>query len=107
MNKIEQAESIVECLNQARTNDPDLFNALLKVCFAANIHTADHPFLVVGSTSGGGYDMGPMGFLNGALGAVGIPRIAAVIEDSGDCPGFCLYRSSTDPQPVHGKPLTL
>lgn len=88
-------EKVLECLNEAFKNDPDAVHALICNRVPCNQKLADHPTVQVGQNpciENGTWTVGMLGFINGILGAIEIPLVAAKWED-GRLIGFSDYES--------------
>lgn len=72
-------EQIIDALNSALEADPEAVRTLIATRIPCNAKLADHPMIVCGDEDGK-LTVGPLGFLNGALEAAGLGRIAAQIE---------------------------
>lgn len=99
MTEKSQIEKIVDCLNSAYAADPDAIHALIAFNrIPCNQKLVDHPDVVVGKNNiTGGWTVGSLGLLNGALTAAGLPRVAIkwsdIKNEKGiyDFLGFCVY----------------
>jgi len=80
MNPNQQSQAMVETLNRAMENDAKAMRWLFSCRAACNESIADDPHIVVGSF-GDGWDVGPLGVINGLLVSAGMPKIAAVCEE--------------------------
>lgn len=99
MNKNEQLEAILSCLNQAYKDDEAAMHALVANRIPCNQQLADHPTIQVSDNKVcAGFNVGCLGIINGVLAAAGIPLVAAkwVIEEEGKpnkFVGFCEYKA--------------
>lgn len=84
--------ALMACLNTAFQADPDAIHALTRNRVPCNAALANHPYVVVdanvalnkvedGTLQIEHFSVGAIGLLNGVLTAIGLPRVAWVIED--------------------------
>ena len=91
----------IDALNEAFSQDPVAVRALLINVVPCNKKLADHPTVQCGQLENG-YSVSALGFLNGVLGALGLPLIASqwsdISNDDGvfTLLGFCEYQPKRD-----------
>jgi hypothetical protein len=88
-NTIPEAESAaVRVMNRAFEADRGAVHALMCNRVPCNQALADDPTVVCDDSSvGGGFTVGMLGFLNGLLGEMGLPLVAAKWSDNTDPEG--------------------
>lgn len=93
----EQTQKVVDYLNSAFKSDPAAIHALICINIPCNQELVDHPDVVVNKNNlVGNYMVSTLGFLNGALTASGMKRIAMKWSDTKDkdgryeFQGFCI-----------------
>jgi hypothetical protein len=99
MTNKEQIQKVIDYLNSAFAADPDAMHAMIAMNrVPCNQAMADHPDVVVGKNFiTGGWTVGTLGLINGALTSMGLPRVAIKWSDTKDengryqFLGFCEY----------------
>ncbi len=89
---------ILRSLNEAVEQDAAAIQTLIGQRVPCNEALADHATIQCGlqhpAAGELGWTVGPLGLINGVLGAAGIPLIAAQFDDeTGNFVGFCDYES--------------
>lgn len=59
---------LLDLLNEAARQDPDAVLALMLTRVPCNELLSGHPTIQTGARSGGGFEVGPLGILNGLFG---------------------------------------
>ena len=106
----------VKVLESAFKADPNAIHALMCNRVPCNQALADDPYIsvdIVPVLSGGCYQIGALGLLNGILEANGLPKVAMKFSEEVDAKGrakllgFCEYKPAYDTAtPVEHKPVT-
>lgn len=83
-DQIKKTQLVVDTLNEAFNDDPEAFYYSMTNHVQCNKKLADHPFIQVGlnpHVKKGTYRVGTVGYMNGVLSALGLPRICIVFDD--------------------------
>lgn len=79
-----------EVLQDALAKDPKAVTRLISTRIACTEELADDPYVQVGLSPSGGWQVGALGLINAVLAANNLPLVAAQVENN-KVIGFCEY----------------
>lgn len=84
-------DSVLSVLNSAVAADKVAIADILDYRVSCTESLADHPHIVV-LPGHGSYAVGALGLINGVLTSLGLPRVMAVYNESGELKEFVEYK---------------
>ena len=84
-------EPVLQALNSAIAADKAAISDIIDYRTACTETLADHPHVVV-LPADGVYAVGALGLINATLTSLGLPRVMAVYNDSGELTEFVEYK---------------
>jgi len=85
-------ESVLAMLNSAIAQDKEAIADILDYRVSCSKSLADSPHVVVLELAGDNYAVGALGLINATLTSLGLPRVMAVYNDSGELTEFVEYK---------------